>query len=171
MIDLGVGRFCFAVDAEPQAEPYGSRAAGELDLLGLQVDPLAQRTLIKGEALPVLAGRADDYRWPRREVGPLDASTVPTASAAPEPAPGKGQGGQQAAVPQQQQQLLLQKKRPVLVPQNPNAGGGPGFFSFFRRPLQQPQVQPPPVAPRPGPVRPPGYINRAASVPPSTIAR
>jgi hypothetical protein len=153
-----------AVESDSLLGGPGSRPA--------QVDPLAQRTLVKGEALPVLAGRADDYKWPRREVGPLDASTVPTANAAPEAAPAKGQGGQQVALPQQQQQLLLQKKRPALMPQTPSGGGSPGFFSFFRRPLQQPQVQPPPVAPRPsGPVRPPGYINRAASVPPSTIAR
>jgi hypothetical protein len=157
-----------AVESDSLLGGPGSRPA--------QVDPLAQRTLVKGEALPVLAGRADDYKWPRREVGPLDASTVPTANAAPEAAPAKGQGGQQVALPQQQQQqqqqLLLQKKRPALMPQTPSGGGSPGFFSFFRRPLQQPQVQQPPVAPRPsGPVRPPGYINRAASVPPSTIAR
>ncbi len=39
----------------------GSRPAG--------VDALAARTLVKGEALAAPAGRADDYAWPRREIG------------------------------------------------------------------------------------------------------
>jgi hypothetical protein len=33
------------------------------------VDALAARTLVKGEALAPPAGRADDYAWPRREIG------------------------------------------------------------------------------------------------------
>ncbi len=33
------------------------------------VDPLAARTLVKGEALSPPPGRADDFTWPRREVG------------------------------------------------------------------------------------------------------
>jgi hypothetical protein len=33
------------------------------------VDALAARTLVKGEALTPPAGRADDFAWPRREVG------------------------------------------------------------------------------------------------------
>jgi uncharacterized protein len=44
-------------------------------LLGAQgtrpaaVDALAARTLFKGEALTPPPGRADDFAWPRREVG------------------------------------------------------------------------------------------------------
>ena len=37
------------------------------------VDALAARTLVKGEALDVPAGRADDFSWPRREIGSLEA--------------------------------------------------------------------------------------------------
>jgi hypothetical protein len=33
------------------------------------VDALAERTLVKGEALTPPPGRADDFAWPRREVG------------------------------------------------------------------------------------------------------
>jgi hypothetical protein len=33
------------------------------------VDALAARTLVKGEALTPPAGRADDFSWPRREIG------------------------------------------------------------------------------------------------------
>jgi hypothetical protein len=155
-----------AVESDSLLGGPGSRPA--------QVDALAQRTLVKGEALPVLAGRADDYIWPRRDIGRMDAGKdVPTANAAPDAAPGRQpQGGQQVLLPGQQP--LLQKRRPALTTQNPNSG--PGFFSLFRRPPQQPQVQQPqvqqPRPPQPGqPIRPPGYINRAASVPPPGIAR
>src|ERR1700760_4927738 len=52
------------------------------------VDALAARTLVKGEALSPPAGRADDFSWPRREVGREPAkeppkSDVPVANAAP----------------------------------------------------------------------------------------
>ena len=33
------------------------------------IDAQAARVLIKGEALSAPAGRADDYAWPRREIG------------------------------------------------------------------------------------------------------
>ena len=33
------------------------------------IDALAARVLIKGEPLSAPAGRADDFAWPRREVG------------------------------------------------------------------------------------------------------
>jgi uncharacterized protein len=46
------------------------------------LDALAARVLLKGEALSAPAGRADDFAWPRREVGrePVKAET-PVASA------------------------------------------------------------------------------------------
>jgi hypothetical protein len=114
-----------------------------------QVDPLAARIMVKGEALPQLAGRADDYMWPRREVGHIDLpKDAPVANAAPG----------QALDPTQPQK----KKRPAIVNQSP------GSWPFsFRRPTL-PQTQSPL---RPQPARPPGYINRAASVPPAAIAR
>jgi uncharacterized protein len=37
------------------------------------VDALAARTLLKGEALTPPPGRADDFAWPRREVGREEA--------------------------------------------------------------------------------------------------
>ena len=47
------------------------------------VDALAARTLVKGEALTPPPGRADDFVWPRREVGrePVKGET-PVASTA-----------------------------------------------------------------------------------------
>jgi uncharacterized protein len=45
------------------------RLLGGPDSLPAAVDALAARTLVKGEALIPPAGRADDFAWPRREVG------------------------------------------------------------------------------------------------------
>ena len=114
------------------------------------IDPLAARTLVKGEPLPQAAGRADDCIWPRREVAKLDGVSVPaTANAAPDA------GASGAADPSKQQD---KKKKPAVVNQG-------SFPQFFRRLL------PPPPPPRAVPSRPPGYIGRAASVPPACIAR
>src|ERR1700722_5533671 len=49
------------------------------------VDPLAARTLVKGEPLAPRAGRADDFVWPRREVGHEQAKgETPVASVSPD---------------------------------------------------------------------------------------
>jgi uncharacterized protein len=49
------------------------------------VDPLAARTLVKGEALNPPPGRADDFAWPRREVGTERVKgETPLASASPD---------------------------------------------------------------------------------------
>ena len=48
------------------------------------VDAFAARTLVKGEALNPPPGRADDFAWPRREVGgETTKSETPVASASP----------------------------------------------------------------------------------------
>jgi uncharacterized protein len=118
------------------------------------VDPLAARTLVKGEPLAPPAGRADDFAWPRREIGheqakaetPVAAvSTDGTVAPTPAPAPTP------AAPPK--------PKRP-----RPVQTGAPSVRDFFgfgnaQRPAQPPQ----PVAPRPQ--RPPGDFGRAASFP------
>ncbi len=49
------------------------------------VDALAARTLVKGEPLAPPAGRADDFVWPRREVGREQAKgETPVASVGPD---------------------------------------------------------------------------------------
>ena len=49
------------------------------------VDALAPaRTLVKGEALAAPAGRADDFVWPRREVGREQIKETPVASTSPD---------------------------------------------------------------------------------------
>ena len=39
-------------------------------------DAVATKVLVNGEAMPVPAGRADDFAWPRRTVAPLGADPV-----------------------------------------------------------------------------------------------
>jgi uncharacterized protein len=123
-----------------------------------QVDALAARTLMKGEALSPPAGRADDFAWPRREVGREQAKgDVPVANAAPGTAgnPGApGAGGAPAA---------------ALGPQKPGAKRGApsnplgNFFSFGNNPPPQ-RPPPPPRQITPGPPRPPAAVGRSAAV-------
>ncbi|HEY0219418.1 MAG TPA: SGNH family hydrolase [Afipia sp.] len=93
--------------------PLVASSVGTDELLGgagtrpASVDALASRTLVKGEALAAPAGRADDFAWPRREVGTLD---VP-ASAMGDNA-GSVQDGASGAT-------AAKKKR---APQNPARG-------------------------------------------------
>jgi lysophospholipase L1-like esterase len=59
--------------------PLVASNVGTTELLGgagtrpVSIDALAARTLVKGEPLSVPAGRADDFSWPRREIGSLEA--------------------------------------------------------------------------------------------------
>ena len=114
------------------------------------VDALAARTLVKGEALTPPAGRADDFSWPRREVGrePVKAD-APVAGTTGTPAT-SGVAG----LPQQKPQTP-QQKRPV---QQAPFGN---FFGFGNLPSRQ-------MAPRPatpGAPRPPAPVGRSAAVP------
>src|SRR6202790_283290 len=70
--------------------PLVASSVGTDQLLGgpgsrpVAIDPQAARVLAKGEPLSAPAGRADDYAWPRREVGRERAKgEVPVASASP----------------------------------------------------------------------------------------
>ena len=71
--------------------PLVASSVGTDQLLGgpgsrpAAVDALAARTLVKGEPLAPPAGRADDFAWPRREVGREQAKgDTPVASTAPD---------------------------------------------------------------------------------------
>ena len=71
--------------------PLVASSVGTDQLLGgpasrpLGVDALAARTLVKGEPLTPPAGRADDFVWPRREVGHKQVKTeTPLAAALPD---------------------------------------------------------------------------------------
>ena len=71
--------------------PLVASSVGTDQLLGgpgsrpAAVDALAARTLVKGEPLAPPAGRADDFAWPRREVGREQAKgETPVASVGPD---------------------------------------------------------------------------------------
>ena len=86
--------------------PLVASSVGTDELLGgvgtrpASVDALVARTLVKGEPLTPPAGRADDFSWPRREVGvlsappsdPAVATVTPDGTpAAPKPRPKRPQ--------------------------------------------------------------------------------
>jgi hypothetical protein len=118
------------------------------------VDALAARTLVKGEALTPPAGRADDFLWPRREVGREPAKgDVPVANATPG-TPGAAPGAPGTA------------PNAALGPPKPNAPKKPGqtnpFGNFFGFGNSPPQRQAPPRAP--AAPRPPAPVGRSAAV-------
>ncbi len=154
------------------------------------VDGLAARTLVKGEPLAPPAGRADDFAWPRREVGREQAKgDSPVASVAPDGTiippgqrpqqpqqrpplqpgqPGFGQPG--VAQPGQPGQIQQQKQ-----PARPAQNTSPSFQNFFGGfGNSAPRQSAPPAQPRPpagGPPRPPGAVGRSAAVPPANPTR
>lgn len=136
------------------------------------VDALAARTLVKGEPLAAPAGRADDYSWPRREIGREQArGDTPVAAATPSSAP-------VAATPAPQKQLLLpppqqtfqQPRRQQQLPPPPaqmrpaqnNAPSLRDFFGGFgAAPAPRPPGPPPAAAPRGRSAEgPPGFFSR-----------
>lgn len=124
------------------------------------VDALAARTLVKGEPLAAPAGRADDYAWPRREVGREQAKgDTPVATTAPD-------GG--AATPGAAVAIAPPKPPAQKKPTQP-AQATPSLRDFFGFGSPQPvprQLAPAPRNPNPNPAipRPPGNVGRAAEV-------
>jgi uncharacterized protein len=134
--------------------PLVASSVGTDQLLGgpgsrpAAVDALAARTLVKGEPLAPPAGRADDFVWPRREVGREQAKgETPVASASPD-----GTVAAPGAAPKPQQKRL-----------RPAQSGPPAMREFFG--FGNPPRQPPPSRAAPGVLRPPGTIGRSAWVP------
>ena len=154
--------------------PLVASSVGTDQLLGgpgsrpAAVDALAARTLVKGEPLAAPAGRADDYAWPRREIGREQAKgETPVATIAPDGT---------VMQPGQKPQLLPQQKKQIRPAQN----GTPSLRDFFGgfgtapRQVAPPAAAPPraPTAPgAPGAPRPPGNVGRSAAVPPGNITR
>jgi hypothetical protein len=141
--------------------PLVASSVGTDQLLGgpgsrpAAVDALAARTLVKGEALAPPAGRADDFAWPRREVGREQAKgESPVANVAPDGTVTPGQK------PPPQQPQKKQVRPAQTAPAVRDIFGG-----FGNAPRQ---AAPPAVAPRP-PVnnvpRPPANVGRSAEVP------
>jgi uncharacterized protein len=128
------------------------------------VDALAAKTMVKGEPLAAPAGRADDYAWPRREVGREQAKgDTPMAATTPDGSVAPGSPGAAAAIAPQK----LAPKKPA-VQQQP-AQATPSMRDFFG--FGSPQPAPRQLAPAPGPrnpaqnpaiPRPPGSVGRSA---------
>jgi hypothetical protein len=168
--------------------PLVASSVGTDQLLGgpgsrpAAVDALAARTLVKGEALAPPAGRADDYMWPRREIGREPARGDAPVAAAPS-------GGAVAAAPAQKQLLLpppqqVQQQQRRLPPPppppmqlRPAQNNGPSLRDFFGgfgaapRPPAPPAAAPPRGPFAPGVPRPPSNVGRAAEVPPGNFTR
>jgi hypothetical protein len=126
------------------------------------VDALAARTLVKGEPLAPPAGRADDFSWPRREIGREQANgETPVASAAPD---GTIAPGQPAPVAPPKPKKII--KPP---PASPSLTDFFGFGNAQRpaqpapQPLQPARPQGPSQAPRLS--RPPAPVGRSAEAP------
>ncbi|OYU91398.1 MAG: hypothetical protein CFE29_00440 [Bradyrhizobiaceae bacterium PARB1] len=140
----------------------------------LNVDPLVAKTLAKGEPLSAPPGRADDFAWPRREIGREPAkeppkSDVPMAAVTPS----SSASGNATAVaspdgivpvmaPSAPPKQQAKKKTPVVTET-------PSFFGNFfgndepRRPAQQQAPQRP--RQQQGAPRPPANVGPAASAP------
>ncbi|THD68468.1 MAG: DUF459 domain-containing protein [Bradyrhizobium sp.] len=138
--------------------PLVASSVGTDQLLGgpgsrpAAVDALAARTLVKGEPLAPPAGRADDFAWPRREVGREQAKgETPVAAVGPDGTPFA------PGTPPKPKKLRQ---------------GSPSLRDFFglgagpRQPQAQPQPQQQQPAQRaPTAPRPPANVGRSASVP------
>ncbi|HET7123155.1 MAG TPA: DUF459 domain-containing protein [Bradyrhizobium sp.] len=122
--------------------PLVASSVGTDQLLGgpgsrpAAVDALAARTLVKGEPLAPPAGRADDFSWPRREVGREQAKgETPSASVSPD-----GTAAAPSALPKPKKPRPIQSSAPaprdffgnVQRPRLPGNVGpsawAPGFF-------------------------------------------
>jgi hypothetical protein len=116
------------------------------------------RTLVKGEPLAPPAGRADDFAWPRREIGREQAKgETPVASVSPDGTPSG------AAPSKPKKSAPLQSNAPLQP-----APALRNFFGLGNRPrLVQPQPQPR----APNVPRPPGNVGRSASVPLGNLTR
>jgi hypothetical protein len=138
--------------------PLVASSVGTDQLLGgpgsrpAAVDALAARTLVKGEPLAPPAGRADDFVWPRREVGREQVKgETPVAAVAPD-----------ATAVNPNAPPKPKKLRPM-------QSGNPSVRDFFGFGNAPRQPAPPPRAPT-WP-RPPGNVGPSASVPGFFFAR
>jgi hypothetical protein len=131
-------------------------------------DPLALRTLVKGEALAPPAGRADDFAWPHREIGHEPAkepskSEAPVASANPNPpAPAAAATPTPPAAAQAPTQPKPKKPRPpgqaTAHPEQQQQPSRPLFFG--NAPRQTPSPDSPPRPPADVGSVAPGYFTR-----------
>ncbi|WP_316188044.1 MULTISPECIES: DUF459 domain-containing protein [unclassified Bradyrhizobium] len=157
--------------------PLVASSVGTDQLLGgpgsrpAAVDALAARTLVKGEALSPPAGRADDFVWPRREVGREQAKEPPKEPTRPEApmaatSPAEATPAAPGPVSPPRQRRLTTPGAPTQQPpaQTPQPNQGVREFFGFGAPQQQQQPARPPAARNPNaPPRPPGLVGRSAA--------
>ena len=145
--------------------PLVASSVGTDQLLGgpgsrpAAVDALVARTLVKGEPLAPPAGRADDFAWPRREIGREQAKgETPVASVSPDGTPS-------GATPSK-------PKKPAPAQPGAPVQSAPSalrnFFGLGSPPPRQLQPQPPRA---PNVPRPPGNVGRSASAPQGDVIR
>jgi hypothetical protein len=142
--------------------PLVASSVGTDQLLGgpgsrpAAVDALAARTLVKGEPLAPPAGRADDFVWPRREVGREQVKgETPVAAVSPDGTVAPPADAAAVAPPKPK------KPRPVQAGTAPGPAPLPNFFGFGNAARPPQPAQPP----GPRPPRPPGNVGPSASVP------
>ncbi len=147
--------------------PLVASSVGTDQLLGgpgsrpAAVDALVARTLVKGEPLAPPAGRADDFAWPRREIGREQAKgETPVASVSPDGTPSG------AAPPKPKKPASLQSNAPF----QPAPPASRNFFGLGNPPPPR-QFQPQPLPRAPNVLRPPGNVGRSASVPLGNLTR
>lgn len=151
--------------------PLVASSVGTDQLLGgagsrpAAVDALAARTLVKGEPLAPPAGRADDFAWPRREIGQEQAKgDSPVASTSPDgTAPA---AAAPAAPPKPKKQF---RPAQAVQPTMRDFFGGFGTTTPPRQTAPQPPRGPTPITP--GVPRPPGNVGRAAEAPAGAFTR
>jgi uncharacterized protein len=147
--------------------PLVASSVGTDQLLGgpgsrpAAVDALAARTLVKGEALMPPAGRADDFAWPRREVGHEQAKgDTPVAATTPAD---NATAPAAAGTPSAPAQTPPKPRRLLPLPQQPARNQSPfqEFFGFGNPPPRQSAPLRPPAAT--GVPRPPATVGRSAA--------
>jgi hypothetical protein len=155
--------------------PLVASSVGTDQLLGgpgvrpVNVDALVARVLVKGEPLAAPAGRADDFAWPRREVGREQSKgEVPVAAVTPGTTSGNATAaavGPDGIIPVMAPPAAPKKKpKPVVATETPSAFGN--FFGLDDAPRRAPVQQQAPQRPRqPTGPRPPANVGPAASAP------
>jgi hypothetical protein len=136
--------------AEDSGELLGGATKSRPSGPSVVADAVAAKVLVKGEAMPVPAGRADDFAWPRRNVAPVGADPAvattelpmtpmvaerTTGPAKPADAAADPAAAQAAAAKQVAQQQAAQRVRSATyqTQYRPSFfGGGRGnFFPFL----------------------------------------
>ena len=150
--------------------PLVASSVGTDQLLGgpgsrpAAVDALAARTLVKGEPLAAPAGRADDFAWPRREIGREQAKGE---YAGRFHRAGWNGAGSRRQPPRRRSRKSNSARHQTGQPSQPALRD---FFGFGTPPRQI-APPPPPAPPAPGAPRPPGNVGRAAEAPAGRITR